>query len=82
MLFSGELEMRTMMDNPGKLGQHKRTMVEQDKAGNVVLRTTDPDTPFVLSPQEALDLLHWLYAQQDQLIEAAQDTEPTSKLNP
>jgi hypothetical protein len=70
------------MDNPIELGQHKRLMVQQDEAKNVVLRTTDPNTSFVLSPEEALDLLHWLYAQQDQLMAVVQDKEPTGKLNP
>ena len=70
------------MDNPVKLGQHKQMTVEQDEAKNVVLRTNDSNTSFVLSPEEALDLLHWLYAQQDQLIAVTQDKEPTGKLNP
>ena len=69
------------MDNPVKLGQHKQMTVEQDETKSVVLRTTDSNTSFVLSPEEALDLLHWLYAQQDHLIAADQDKEPTSKLN-
>ena len=70
------------MDNPAELGQHKRIIVAQDETKNVVLRMTDPTTSIVLSPEEALDLLHWLYAQQDQLIAVAQDNEPTGKLNP
>jgi hypothetical protein len=70
------------MDNPVELGQHKQMTVEQDEVKNVVLRTTDPNLSFVLSPEEALDLLQWLYAQQDQLIAVAQDKEPTGKLNP
>ncbi len=69
------------MDNPVKLGQHKQMTVEQDEAKNVVLRTNDSNTSFVLSPEEALDLLHWLYAQQDLLIAVAQDKEPTGKLD-
>ena len=69
------------MDNLVKLGQHKRTTVEQDEAKNVVLRTTDSNISFVLSPEEALGLLHWLYAQQDHLIAADQDKEPTGKLD-
>jgi hypothetical protein len=71
-----------MMDNLVKLGQHKQMTVEQDEGKNVVLRTADPNLSFVLSPEEALDLLHWLYAQQDQLIAVTQDKEPTGKLNP
>ncbi len=70
------------MDNSVELGQHKQMTVEQDEVKNVVLRTTDPNLSFVLSPEEALDLLQWLYAQQDQLIAVAQDQEPTGKLNP
>jgi hypothetical protein len=70
------------MDYQVNLGQHKQMTVEQDEAKNVVLRMTDSNTSFVLSPEEALDLLHWLYAQQDQLIAVAQDKEPTGKLNP
>jgi hypothetical protein len=70
------------MDNPVELGQHKQMTVEQDEVKNVVLRTTDPNLSFVLSPEEALDLLQWLYAQQDQLIAVSQDKEPTGKLNP
>ena len=69
------------MDNSVKLGQHKQMTVEQDEAKNVVLRMIDSNISFVLSPEEALDLLHWLYAQQDQLIAVAQDKEPTGKLN-
>ena len=69
------------MDNPVKLGQHKQMTVEQDETKNVVLRTNDPNTSFVLSPEEALDLLHWLYAQLDQFIAVTQDKEPTSKLD-
>ncbi len=69
------------MDNIAKLGQHQQMTVEQDEAKNVVLRTTNSNASFVLSPEEALDLLHWLYAQQDLLIAVAQDKEPTGKLD-
>jgi hypothetical protein len=69
------------MDNSVKLGQYQRMTVEQDETKSVVLRTTDSNTSFVLSPKEALDLLHWLYAQQDHLIAADQDKEPTRKLD-
>jgi hypothetical protein len=69
------------MDNSVKLGQHQRMTVEQDETKSVVLRTTDSNTSLVLSPEEALDLLHWLYAQQDHLIAADQDKEPTRKLD-
>lgn len=65
------------MDNSQTLGQCKRVAVEQDKQGAVILRNTDPNTPFTLSPDEAIDLLQWLFERQDDLALSV----PTGKLN-
>jgi len=65
------------MNHPDALGQHKRVRIEQDKQGNVLLRKTDLATTFSLSPDEALDLLQWLYDHRDELILQ----EPTGKLD-
>jgi hypothetical protein len=66
------------VQKPVRLGPDQRVAVEQDEQGNVLLWTTDPNTPFALSPDEALDLLRWLFARQDKF----NDTMPTGKLDP
>ena len=66
------------MQKPVRLGPDQRVAVGQDEQGNVLLWTADANVPFVLSPDEALDLLGWLFARQDKF----NDTTPTGKLNP
>lgn len=65
------------MEDSQTLGQRKRVTVEHDGQGTVILRSTDLPMPFVLSPDEALDLLQWLFEHQDRLILSI----PTSKLD-
>ena len=65
------------MQKPVRLGPDQRVGVGQDEQGNVLLWTTNSNEHFVLSPDEALDLLGWLFARQDKF----NDTTPTGKLN-
>ena len=65
------------MNHVDVLGQHKSVTIESDTQGNVLLRRTDQPTPFSLSPDEALDLLQWLYDCRDELLLQ----EPTRKLD-
>jgi hypothetical protein len=65
------------MNKPQTLGERKRATVEQDEQGTVILRGTDVSAAFSLSPDEALDLLQWLFEHQDGLILST----PTGKLD-
>ena len=49
-----------------------------DENGNVELRTSNETDRNTLSAQEALDLLQWLFEQQDEL--QVLTSEPTQKL--
>ena len=65
------------MENPQTLGPRKRITVEQGGQGTVIVRSTDLPTPFVLSSDEALELLQWLFERRDGLILST----PTGKLD-
>lgn len=64
------------MDDLQSLGQCKRVTVELDTQGAVILRSTDLNSPFTLSPDEAIDLLRWLFERQEELALST----PTGKL--
>jgi len=65
------------MNNSKALGERKRVTVEQDEQGTVILYSTDVPMTISLSPDEALELLQWLFEQQDGLILSI----PTGKLD-
>jgi len=65
------------MNNSKALGERKRVTVEQDEQGTVILHSTDVPITISLSPDEALELLQWLFERQDGLILST----PTGKLD-